>query len=62
MEALAVERTHTLSINPHGEKSQETGFFGHQGFGRCRYFNNHYFVSPNPENPKSGLQSYAKLL
>jgi DeoR/GlpR family transcriptional regulator of sugar metabolism len=27
MEALAVERLHTLSINPHGEKSHESGFF-----------------------------------
>jgi hypothetical protein len=36
--------------------------FGHRGFGQREYFNNHYFISPNPENPKSGLQSYAKLL
>jgi hypothetical protein len=27
MEALAVERPHTLSINPHGEKTHESNFF-----------------------------------
>jgi DeoR/GlpR family transcriptional regulator of sugar metabolism len=27
MEALAVERPHTPSIKPHGEKAHESGFF-----------------------------------
>jgi DeoR/GlpR family transcriptional regulator of sugar metabolism len=27
VEALAVERPHTSSIKPHGEKSHESGFF-----------------------------------
>jgi hypothetical protein len=27
MEALVVEQLHTPSIKPHGEKSQESGFF-----------------------------------
>jgi hypothetical protein len=27
MEALAVERPHTPSIKPHGEKAHEAGFF-----------------------------------
>jgi hypothetical protein len=45
MEALAVERPHTLSIKPHGEKAHEFGIFGRRGFGRRRYFNNY---SPDP--------------
>jgi hypothetical protein len=41
MEALAVERLHTPSIKPHGEKAHEFEIFGRRGFGRCRYFNNY---------------------
>jgi hypothetical protein len=36
--------------------------FVHQGFDQRGDFNNHFFISSNPENPKLGLQSYAKLL
>jgi hypothetical protein len=45
MEALAVERPHTPSIKPHGEKSHESRFFFRRGFGRHRYLNNY---NPDP--------------
>jgi hypothetical protein len=46
MEALAVERLHTLSIKPHGEKAHESGFFSIGDLATHRYPNNY---SPNPQ-------------